>query len=554
MTTPPTPGLQLLGSVCWHGPGGERIAFDGERRFQLLALLACQEATLPRSQLADWLWPERDAADARRNLRKVLLHARRLCAELPQAPPLALQGDLLRWQPATDLRGFLDACHAQDHARAVRAYRPGLLAGLEAGLGDDALAWLARRRAWLDERWHAAARQWLGGLRHEPQAQADAAEQVLARDPLDEAALRTLLGACAALGERTRGLRALHAYAERLRRELDAAPSPELAALGQALHAAPAPLVTPRVRGTPARAVQGIVEAAMDTVADATEWPVLLRRLTQAAHGLGSMIVGCNVVRVQDGVLFQHGLDAALGEHFLMNHQDNLRTRTMVPLRPGHVIDPLLVAGPALLRTAFHEEILLPQRIVAAAAMSLPMDAQFIAGGVSIEFSGAHARERAAQAIPVLEHLAPYLQRAAAALMRWHRLPSAETLAAGLDLLPGAVLILSARGRVLFANAPAEALLAAADALCLREDRLAAARPADAPQLDALLAQAAQAPGPLATLRAQLRLRRSAGRPALQVSVMPMRDGQDRLQLRGRAAVLVLADEMAESPPKLSFS
>ncbi len=64
------------------------------------------------------------------------------------------------------------------------------------------------------------------------------------------------------------------------------------------------------------------------------------------------------------------------------------------------------------------------------------------------------------------------------------------------------------------------------------------------PRLDALLAQAAQAPRPLATLRAHLRLHRPAGRPALGVSVLPMRDGRDRLQLPGRAAVLVLAEEL----------
>ena len=553
MSRPPTPGMQLLGSVCWHGCGGERIAFDGERRFQLLALLACHDAPVPRSQLADWLWPEREPADARRNLRKVLLQARRLCAELPQAPPLALQGDLLRWQPATDLRGFLDACGAQDHARAVQAYRPGLLAGLEAGLGDGAMEWLARRRAWLDERWHAAARQWLVGLHHAPQAQAEAAELVLARDPLDEAALRTLLGACAASGESTRGLRALQAYSERLRRELEAAPSPALAALGQALRAAPAPLVGPRLRAVPARAVQGIVEAAMDTVADAAQWPVLLQRLTQATHGLGSMFAGCDVVRAEGGLLLCHGLDTALGQRYLALYQDNPRSRAMVPVPAGHSIHSMLKAGPALQRTPFYEEILQPQGITCDASMTLPMDARFITGGVSIEFAGAHARERAAQAARLLEHLAPYLQRAAAALLRWRRLPRAETLAAGLDLLPGAVLILSARGRVLFANAPAEALLAAADALCLHEGRLAAAQPADAPRLDTLLAQAAQAPRPLATLRAQLRLPRRAGRPALQVSVMPMRDGQDRLQLHGHAAVLVLADEIAQPPRKLSF-
>ncbi|ADV01854.1 hypothetical protein HF896_21105 [Alicycliphilus denitrificans] len=38
------------------------------------------------------------------------------------------------------------------------------------------------------------------------------------------------------------------------------------------------------------------------------------------------------------------------------------------------------------------------------------MDAPFTTGGVSI-FGGPHASERVAQAVHLLEHLAPYLQR-----------------------------------------------------------------------------------------------------------------------------------------------
>ena len=268
MTGFTAPGLQLLGAVRWRTAADSDIAFDAERRHQLLALLACHDGPVPRRQLAEWLWPEREPADARRNLRKVLLQARRLCAELPQAPPLELCGDQLHWPVATDLHDFLDACRTLDHARAVQAYRPGLLAGLEAGLSDTALEWLARQHAWLDERWRNAARHWLDGLQHLPQVQAAAAEQVLACDPLEEAALRTLLQACTTLNEPTRGLRALQLYTERLRMELGASPSPELAALGQILRAATAPLVMPRVRDVAADAVQGIVEAAMDAVAD----------------------------------------------------------------------------------------------------------------------------------------------------------------------------------------------------------------------------------------------------------------------------------------------
>ena len=228
MTGFTAPGLQLLGAVRWRTAAHGDVAFHAERRHQLLALLACHDGPVPRRRLAEWLWPDREPADARRNLRKVLLQARRLCVELPQAPPLELRGDHLHWPVATDLHDFLDACRTLDHARAVQAYRPGLLAGLEAGLSDTALEWLVRQHAGLDERWHNAARRWLDELQHSPQAQAAAAEQVLACDPLEEAALRTLLQACAALDEPARGLRALRAYTEQLHSELGASPSPEL--------------------------------------------------------------------------------------------------------------------------------------------------------------------------------------------------------------------------------------------------------------------------------------------------------------------------------------
>ena len=554
MNSASTPGLQLLGSVCWWpGDGGDRVAFQAERRFQLLALLACHDGPVSRSQLAEWLWPEREPADARRNLRKALLQAHRLCATLAQAPPVELHGGQLRWRPATDLHDFRHACDESDWERAVRAYRPGLLSGLDSGLSDDALRWLTRQRAWLDERWHAAARCWLGGLQHTPQAQAAAAEQVLARDPLDEAALRTLLQACAALGEHPRGLRALQAYGVRLRAELDATPSPELATLAHAPGHMPtpliaplvAPLIAPRPRPPADSAVQAIVLAAMDTMADPGHWPLLLQRLTQAAHGLGSMFAGCSFTHAQDGLLLTQGLDAVLGQRFLDRFQDNPTARAMLRVRLGQGVNQMQITDPrALQRSAFHQEILRPQNIRDITAIKLPMDAPFNVGGVSICFAGPHAAEQAAQAAHLLEHLAPYLQRALAALLRWRRLPQAETLAAGLDALPCAVFMLSANGRMLFANARAEALLNLANALCLRAGRLAAAQPADAPRLDALLAEAAQGPRRLAHWSMGLRLNRPAGARALTLRVLPMRDSQDRLQLSGRAAVLVLADEL----------
>ncbi|MFT3717399.1 AfsR/SARP family transcriptional regulator [Pseudorhodoferax sp.] len=262
MDTVTTHRLRLFGDVSWHG-AGRVLPFRPERRFQLLALLACRCDWGTREQLAEQLWPERTPADAKRNLRKVILQASWLAAALPLAPPLELQGDRLRWAPASDLADFLHACDAGWHAQAVQAYRPGLLDGMKAGLGEAALDWLARQRAWLEQCWHQAVQHWLAALAHDPAATADAAELVLARDPLHEATLRALLRACTVLGEPARAQRAQQRHAHHLQQELGLAPAPDLAA------AAPshAPLVPSAMPGVAPAAVHRIIEAAMDVVA-----------------------------------------------------------------------------------------------------------------------------------------------------------------------------------------------------------------------------------------------------------------------------------------------
>lgn len=557
MTNLPNPGLQLMGGVCWHSADGGSLSFHAERCCQLLALLACHDAAVPRQRLAEWFWPEHDGADARRNLRKVLLQAQRLLAELPQAPPLELAGGQLRWRVPTDVGDFLAACDHQQHALAVQRWRPGLLVGLEAGLGDDALAWLDHRGSELESRWRDSARQWLAGLQHAPVELAAAAEQVLARDPLDEAALRMLLRACAQLDEAARAQRALRSYATRLQRELGAAPPADLLALMDAGCGAPtaasaqqpnAALIAPKARGIADDAVRGIVNAAQDASADAAHWPALLQRLTRATHGIGSMLAGCSFDRAHRGLLLTHGLDTALGQYYLDHHQDNPRSRFMAQMRPGRAVDPLAMIDRATLeRTAFHQEIQRPQGITHSASMQLPMDTAFACGGVSIEFGGAHAAQHATQAARLLEHLAPCLQRVGATLLQRRRLPPAEMLAAGLDLMPGAVLIVALDGQLLFANAGAEALLAAGDGLRLCAGRLAAADAADASRLEWLLARAAHEftqRQPVAQ-RTELLLQRRPGRPGLRVSATPMNGRADTLRLPARAAMLVLA----EAPP-----
>ena len=60
-------------------------------------------------------------------------------------------------------------------------------------------------------------------------------ERLVARDPLRESAHRDLMVLWAAEGERARALAHYEALAERLRRELGAAPAPETRALADRL-------------------------------------------------------------------------------------------------------------------------------------------------------------------------------------------------------------------------------------------------------------------------------------------------------------------------------
>lgn len=541
------PGLRLLGDVRWYG-GGASLPFLPERRFQLLALLACRRDWVPRRLLAEQLWSERTQADALRNLRKIVLQAGRLAKALPQAPALELQGDRLRWCPRSDLADFLHACDAGLHAQAAQGYRPGLMRSLEAGLDEAALDWLVRQRAWLEQRWHQAVQRWLDDLAHDPAALADAAEQVLARDPLHEATLRALLRACQALGETARAQRALRLHAQRLQQELGTTPAPDLALAATPAKAVPMALPA---RDIGSAAVQKIIEAAMDVIADDRQWPVLLQHLAQATHGSGALLAACSFTRPPDGLLLTHGLDPLLGERFLQQYQDNPWARAMVRVPPGRAVDQTLLIAPGVVeRTAFHHEIVRPQGIrhMAAMSMPMPMGRQFACGGVSIAFGGSHARTHADGATRLLEHVAPYLQRATAALLRWQGLPCAATLHASLQRMPHAVMILAADARLLFANERAEALLSRGDGLRLRQGRLVAGHPAEAPRLDEVLCQAARTrTPPPATPCADLHLRlrqRSAPAP-LRISVAPLHEDDARQPVPARAAVLVLVEPPA---------
>ncbi len=226
------PSLCLLGAPALTLVGRE-IAFTAERPFQLLGYLACRGGWVPRDELADLLYPARPLEAARSNLRKVLHLARRI----EGVGDIEQHGELLRWQPDSDLQRFESACNRQLFEAAVALYGGPLLQGLEAGWPTEAAAWLAAERQRLESRWHEACLRRLEQLHAEPAAAAQLAQRLLRHDPLDEVALAAFARAQAALGRHADALDALAGYNRRVAGQLGVEPSLGLQRLAQELRA-----------------------------------------------------------------------------------------------------------------------------------------------------------------------------------------------------------------------------------------------------------------------------------------------------------------------------
>src|SRR5262249_36992656 len=136
----------------------------------------------------------------------------------------------------------------------LELYRGDLLDGFYcSGLAAELEEWFERRRARLKEAAARAARELA-----ESSAPLDTvryAERALDLQPDDERALRLLIGALDALGDRTGALRVAAQFTDRLAREYETVPSPETRSLVAAVRARGevpiAPLPAPTADPTP---------------------------------------------------------------------------------------------------------------------------------------------------------------------------------------------------------------------------------------------------------------------------------------------------------------
>lgn len=218
--------------------GGLALEVDGSlvtgaltqrRRMAILALLAvARDRGIARDRLLALLWPERDADRARHVLTQ-LLYAQRRDTEAE----LFLGTKTLRLNPGamtSDVGQFEAALEAGEGEAALRLYHGPFLDGFHLGDAPGFEEWLDQER----RRYAELAREAAERLARQAAGAGDGSAAVgwwrraVAIDPYSAGQVMALAEALLAAGDRAAALRELTAYRDRLLRDLELDPEPEV--------------------------------------------------------------------------------------------------------------------------------------------------------------------------------------------------------------------------------------------------------------------------------------------------------------------------------------
>lgn len=225
---------------------GRTLALPFERRSQLAVLLALRRQWVPRAEVAALLWPELNDKQAFANLRKTLFRL----PSLPWGGTVQSEPAALRADAPTDVAGFETALRDGRVADALAVYGGELLTGFDDGQSEGWTRWLGFERDRLRTAWRGAALGWLDAGAPDPAAALALTAQLLAADPLDEAALTHQMSAFVRAGQAGAARAAYRQFVDRLQADLGLEPGAALRALHDELAAA-AP--RPAAAGAPAQ-------------------------------------------------------------------------------------------------------------------------------------------------------------------------------------------------------------------------------------------------------------------------------------------------------------
>ena len=220
---------------------GRAQVFDGQqwfdapldKRFGLLAYLACAGDRVEREKLAFLFWPDAQQARAKSALR-FLIHrtkALRIAADLETQPTS------LRWSVETDVQSLRQAAQREDWGAAVALYSGDLLAGFDLGDSPEYDAWLELERKGLLGLWRNAVLKRAAELEDASQYLEATAllRKLVDHDEFDEEALQGYLRTMFVGGRRHDALEAYEEFAAKLLDELGLEPLPATQGLVQAL-------------------------------------------------------------------------------------------------------------------------------------------------------------------------------------------------------------------------------------------------------------------------------------------------------------------------------
>ena len=222
--------LALLGGFRMQ-VRGRRVATAPRKAEALLTYVALQQGfSAPRDAIIDLLWTDRGVDQARHSLRQTMFVLRRVLGAhvfIDDSRAIGFALGSIRTDVG-EFRGLAGSPARSDLAVAAQLYTGPLLDQFPS-VAADFDQWLERTRSELTN----CAIEVLGRLSQMCFADGDmvhgvsAAERLLALDPLREDCHRVLIMAYQQAGRRTDAIRQSEICRSTLRRELDAAPSPE---------------------------------------------------------------------------------------------------------------------------------------------------------------------------------------------------------------------------------------------------------------------------------------------------------------------------------------
>jgi eukaryotic-like serine/threonine-protein kinase len=290
--------LQTLGRVRLVGdrPAEDQSpAASQPKRLALLAYLALMSSRAPvrRDLLLALFWPELGDDEARRALRQALHYLRRVLGEdvlVGAGEELAVSGQRFR----CDAVEFERLVGAGQPASALSLYQGDFLAGFHVpDVSAELEEWVERTRTRL--RRQAAAAAWSAAEAAESGGQGEAALELARRgcelEPDQETGWRRVMLLQHRLNDRAGALRTYDELAARLRREFEAEPSAETAALAASLRA-PRPSNEVVASSTPTLAPSDVSAAVLpDAATSPRATPTRPERKWIPAAVVGALLV-----------------------------------------------------------------------------------------------------------------------------------------------------------------------------------------------------------------------------------------------------------------------